>query len=268
MIKLAANLSMMFTELPFMERFGAAAAAGFKGVEYLFPYEEPAERIRAALDEHGLTQVLFNAPPGDWAAGERGIGGHPDRVEECRKGIDQAIEYARALGCANIHLMAGIKPASADHAACLDTLVANLGYVADAAAPHGITIFVEAINSRVDMPGFIVDGSAAALAVIDRVGRDNVLFQYDIYHMQIMEGDLARAIERLLPRIGHIQLADNPGRNEPGTGEINYAWLLPKIDALGYQGWIGCEYRPAGNTVAGLGWATPWLGTGHSGEAA
>ena len=260
MTKLAANLSMMFTELPFMERFGAAAAAGFKGVEYLFPYEEPAESIRATLDEHGLQQVLFNAPAGDWAAGDRGLGGHPGRFEECRKGIDLAIDYARALGSPAVHLMAGIRPADHDLAACRDTLIGNLVYAADAAAPHAIQIFVEAINSRVDMPGYIVDDSAAALEIIDRADRPNIRFQYDIYHMQIMEGDIARAIERLLPRIGHIQLADNPGRNEPGTGEINYAWLLPKIDALGYDGWIGCEYRPAAGTIDGLGWAKPYLG--------
>ena len=259
MTKLAANLTMMFTEMPFLERFAAAAQAGFKGVEYMFPYDHPAEQIRAELDCHGLAQVLFNAPAGDWAAGDRGLGGHPARIHECHRGIDLAIDYARALGCPNIHLMAGLRPAEFDLALCQQTLVDNLVYAADVAAPHGLTIFVEAINSRVDMPGYIVDDSESALAIIDRVGRDNVRFQYDIYHMQIMEGDLARAIERLLPRIGHLQLADNPGRNEPGTGEINYSWLLPKIDALGYDGWIGCEYRPAAGTIAGLGWTKPYL---------
>ncbi len=260
MVKLAANLSMMFTEMPFLDRFAAAAAAGFKGVEYLFPYEEPAARLRAALDAHGLQQILFNAPAGDWGAGERGIGAHPGRVAQCRAGTALAIDYARQLGCPNIHIMAGIRPTDADPAECVETLVGNLVHAADLAAPHSISILVEAINTKVDIPGFVVDSSAAAIAIIDRAGRDNIRFQYDIYHMQIMEGDLARTIERLLPRIGHIQLADNPGRGEPGSGEIAYDWLLPRIDALGYDGWIGCEYRPASGTIEGLGWANAWLG--------
>mgnify|MGYP001600919857 FL=1 len=259
MIRLAANLSMLFQDLPFLERFGAAAKAGFKGVEYIAPYEESAASIRAELDRHGLKQVLFNAATGDWAAGERGLGGNPDRTHDCRKGIDLAIEYARALDCQNIHLMAGYKPATHDLDACLAAMASNLTYAADAAAPHGITILVEAINSRIDMPGYVIDGTAKALDVIERAARKNIAFQYDVYHMQIMEGDLARVIERLLPRIGHIQIADNPGRNEPGSGEINYAWLLPRIEALGYSGWIGCEYRPAAGTLDGLGWARPWL---------
>lgn len=259
MIKLAANLSMMFPDLPFLDRFGAAAAAGFKGVEYLFPYDEPAARIRAELDEHGLEQVLFNTPAGDWAAGDRGTGANPDRVAECREGIDRAVYYAVALGCRQIHLMAGIRPPAHDLETCVETFIGNLQYAADAAAPRGVNILVEAINSRVDMPGYVVDRSAQALDIIGRAGRPNIRFQYDIYHMQIMEGDLARSIERLLGHIAHIQLADNPGRHEPGTGEINYARLLPMIDALGYSGWVGCEYRPAGETVAGLAWASDWL---------
>jgi hydroxypyruvate isomerase len=261
MIKLAANLSMMFQDLPFLDRFGAAAAAGFKGVEYLFPYVEPAARIRDELTKHGLQQVLFNTPAGDWAAGDRGTAGNPDRIAECREGIDLAVEYAAQLKCPQIHLMSGIKPAAHDLKTCLATVVANAQYAADAAAKHGVNVLIEAINSKVDMPGYIVDGSAAALDVIDRAGRENLRFQFDIYHMQIMEGDLARGIERLLPRIAHIQLADNPGRHEPGTGEINYEWLLPQIEALGYSGWIGCEYRPAGATLAGLGWARRYLRT-------
>jgi len=260
MIKLAANLSMMFTEMPFLDRFGAAAAAGFSGVEYLFPYEEAPDRIRAELDRHGLEQILFNTPVGDWAGGDRGAAGDPGRIAECRRGIDLAMNYAVALGCRRIHVMAGIEPAGVSREDCINTLVENLRYAADVARPHGISVLVEPINTKIDIPGYLVNGSNQALAIIDRAGRDNILLQYDIYHMQVMEGDLTRTIEHLARRIGHMQLADHPGRHEPGTGEINYPWLLRRIEALGYDGWIGCEYRPAGGTLAGLGWAEPWLG--------
>lgn len=259
MIRLAANLSMLFQDLPFLERFGAAAKAGFKGVEYIAPYEESAASIRAELDRHGLKQVLFNAATGDWAAGERGLGGNPDRTHDCRKGIDLAIEYARALDCQNIHLMAGYKPATHDLDACLAAMASNLTYAADAAAPHGITILVEAINSKIDMPGYVIDGTAKALDVIERAARKNIAFQYDVYHMQIMEGDLATTIEKNLNLIPHMQLADNPGRHEPGTGEINYPFLFGLVDHLGYHGWIGCEYRPLTTTDAGLKWIRPYV---------
>lgn len=260
MVRLAANLSMMFQDLPFLDRFDAAARAGFMGVEFMFPYDHEAGLIAERAKRCGLDIVLFNLPPGDWAGGERGLGALPDRVEDCRAGARLARDYARTLGCPRLHLMAGKVPVTPEsHQA----LVENLGYAADLLAADGIDVLVEPINTRVDIPGYFYDTTRAALAVIDAVGRANVRLQYDIYHMQIMEGDLARTIERLLPRIGHMQLADNPGRAEPGSGEINYPWLLRRIDQLGYDGWIGCEYRPAGDTLAGLGWAREYLETGE-----
>ena len=256
MVKLAANLSMMFQDLPFLDRFDAAAEAGFSGVEFLFPYDHDAALIAERAQQCGLQVVLFNLPAGDWEGGERGIAALPDRVEEFRAGVAKGLDYARALGCPRLHLMAGKVPASAE---CRAALVANIAHAADLAAADNVEILIEPINTRVDIPGYFYGTSAAALSVIDEAGRANVRLQYDIYHMQIMEGDLARTIERLLPRIGHMQLADNPGRAEPGSGEINYPWLLSRIDALGYAGWIGCEYRPAGDTKAGLGWARDYL---------
>ncbi len=258
MPKLAANLSMMFNEVPFVDRFLAASAAGFKGVEYLHPYSEKPGVIAGLLEEHGLTQVLFNLPPGDWDAGDRGLAGQPDRVAEFRDGVETAIDYAITTGCRRLHAMTGLAPDGVTRTH-LDTLADNVRFLADRAAVHGIDVMIEAINSRVDIPGYIVDSTARALEVLDAVDRSNVRLQYDIYHCQVTEGDLARTIESLLPRIGHMQLADNPGRNEPGTGEINYPWLLNRIDELGYDGWIGCEYRPRNGTVDGLGWARPYL---------
>ena len=258
MVKLAANLSMMFTEVPFTERFALAAQAGFGAVEMMFPYEAPAAELAELLRRHALTIVLFNMPAGDWAGGERGLGALPDRVDEFRTGARKALEYARILGCPRLHLMAG-KPGSGDKAASRQTLVENIRYAADLVAADGIQILLEPINTRVDIPGYFYDSTEAAMDVIREAGAENVRLQYDIYHMQIMEGDLARAIERLLPAIGHIQLADNPGRAEPGTGEINYPWLLDRIDRLGYAGYVGCEYKPAGRTQDGLGWSKPYL---------
>lgn len=259
MTKLAANLTMMFNEHTFLDRFDAAADAGFKAVECIAPYVEPAEVVRERLERRGLSLALFNFPPGNWAAGERGIGADPSRKDEFRRSVDLALEYARATGCKKLHLMAGKLALGADRALWTETLVENLRFAADAVVGEGIEVVVEPINTRVDIPGYFYDTTAAAVAVMDAAGRPNVKLLYDIYHMQIMEGDLARTVERLLPRIGHVQLADNPGRNEPGTGEINYSWLLSRLDALGYGGWIGCEYKPAGDTVAGLGWAKPYL---------
>jgi hydroxypyruvate isomerase len=256
-MKLAANLSLLFAELAFLDRFDAAAEAGFKAVEFLFPYEHPPQAIAAKLEARRLELVLFNLPAGDWAAGERGLGSLPDRVDEFRTGVATALDYARALGCRRLHLMAG-KP-DGDLASARRTLVDNVRFAADVVAPHGVDILLEPINTRIDMPGYFYGTSYAALSIIDEADRPNVKLQYDIYHMQIMEGDLARTIERLLPVIGHIQLADHPGRGEPGTGEINYPWLLRRIEALGYQGHVGCEYRPVGTTAAGLGWAREHL---------
>jgi hydroxypyruvate isomerase len=259
MTKLAANLSMMFQDRPFLERFDAAADAGFKGVEYLFPYEAPAEAIRERLDARGLKQVLFNTPAGNWTGGERGLAALPDRIDDFRTGVEQALTYARATGCKQLHVMAGIPSASGDKAEIVETFDANVAFAAQAVAGDWIDIIIEPINTRVDIPGYFLNGTAQAVEILDRLALPNVRLMFDIYHMQIMEGDLARSIERLLPRIGHIQLADNPGRNEPGTGEINYPWLLNHIDGLGYDGWVGCEYRPKGDTAAGLGWAGTYL---------
>lgn len=259
MTRLAANLTMLFTDLPFLERIDAAAAAGFKAIECVEPYVAPATEVAERLQRHGLTAALFNMPPGNWAAGDRGYGADPARVDEFRNSIDVALEYARATGCKTLHLMAGKIAADADRAACTRTLIDNIRLAADAVSADGITLVLEPINTKIDIPGYFYATTASALEIIDAVDRPNVKLLYDIYHMQIMEGDIARTIERLLPLIGHIQLADNPGRNEPGTGEISYPWLLERLEALGYDGWIGCEYKPAGDTAAGLGWAKPYL---------
>ncbi|GHE21620.1 hydroxypyruvate isomerase [Halomonas urumqiensis] len=253
MPKFAANLSMLFTEVDFLDRFKAAADAGFKGVEYLFPYDYPASDIKARLDEHGLTQVLHNLPAGDWGAGERGIACHPDRVEEFRAGVEQAIDYATTLGCRQVNCLAGIQPEGVSDDEARKTLVDNLRFAAEKLEAAGILLIAEPINTR-DIPGFFLNRTEQALALFDEVGSNNLKLQYDIYHMQIMEGDLAPTIEKHFDRIAHVQLADNPGRHEPGTGEINYPFLFGHLDRLGYQGWIGCEYKPAGSTQEGLGW--------------
>ncbi|WP_380879503.1 hydroxypyruvate isomerase [Sphingomonas sp. DBB INV C78] len=256
LIRLAANLSLMFTDRPFLERFAAAAAAGFTGVEFMFPYAFPAAEVAARAEACGLPIILFNIPAGDWDAGERGIAALPDRIEEQRRGVSTGLDYARILQCRQLHLMAGKAPVDDLHAG---VLLDNLVYAADLAATHAVDILVEPINTRVDIPGYFLSHSRQAADLVAACGRSNVRLQYDVYHMQIMEGDLARHVEALLPIIGHMQLADNPGRAEPGTGEINYTWLLRHIDALGYAGWIGCEYRPLGDTGEGLAWARPYL---------
>lgn len=253
MPKFAANLSMLFTEEAFLDRFAAAAAAGFRGVEYLFPYEFEAAAIKQRLDDHGLTQVLFNLPAGDWGAGERGIACHPDRVEEFRAGVDQAIEYARVLGNTQVNCLAGIKPQGVSDDEARQTLVGNLRFAAEKLEAAGILLIAEPINTR-DIPGFFLNRTAQALAIFDEVGSDNLKLQYDIYHMQIMEGDLAPTIEKHLERIAHVQVADNPGRHEPGTGEIHYPFLFAHLDRLGYTGWVGAEYKPRAGTQEGLGW--------------
>ncbi len=253
MPKFAANLSMLFTEVDFLDRFQAAAEAGFKGVEYLFPYDFEAAEIKRRLDDNGLTQVLFNLPAGDWAAGERGIACHPDRIAEFREGVERAIAYARVLGNTQVNCLAGIKPEGVSDAEARQTLVENLRYAADKLADAGILLIAEPINTR-DIPGFFLNRTEQALQVFDEVASDNLKLQYDIYHMQIMEGDLAPTIETHFDRIAHVQIADNPGRHEPGTGEINYPFLFAHLDRLGYQGWIGAEYKPAGRTQEGLGW--------------
>lgn len=255
MPKFAANLSMLFTELPFPERFTAAAEAGFPGVEYLFPYALSKEEIADLLRSNNLTQVLFNLPAGNWEAGERGIACHPDRVTEFQDGVGKAIDYAKALGCKQVNCLAGIAPKGADTAIAHRTLADNLKFAASKLKEAGILLIAEPINTY-DIPGFFLNRSAQAIALFDEVGSDNLKLQYDIYHMQRMEGELAKTMERLLPRIAHIQLADNPGRNEPGTGEINYPFLFEFLDRIGYTGWIGCEYKPLTTTGAGLSWMT------------
>ena len=258
MASLAANLTMLFGDVDFLERFEAAANAGFRGVEFLFPYGYDAQVLGSRLREHGLVQVLHNLPAGNWSGGERGIACLPERTEEFKVGVEQAIEYAGALGCERVNCLAGILPPGADPAAARETFVRNLGYAAARMKAAGIALLIEPINTK-DIPGFFLSGTAQAIAIMDAVGSDNLWLQYDIYHMQIMEGDVAQAIPRLLPRIKHMQLADVPGRHEPGTGSIDYGSLLPAIDRIGYTGWIGCEYVPAAGTAAGLGWAAPYL---------
>ncbi|MBV2180543.1 MAG: hydroxypyruvate isomerase [Castellaniella sp.] len=253
MPKFAANLSMLFTEVDFPDRFEAAAKAGFKGVEYLFPYAYAKEDLAQRLKDNGLVQVLHNLPAGNWDAGERGIACHPDRIGEFKQGVAKAIEYAQALNCPQVNCLAGKIPAGVDHATAHRTFVENLRYAAAELKRAGIRLVMEPINTF-DIPGFFLSRTDQALAIIEEVGSDNLRIQYDIYHMQRMEGELANTIRTHLKSIGHIQLADNPGRNEPGTGEINYPWLFRHIDKVGYTGWIGCEYKPAARTEDGLGW--------------
>lgn len=253
MPRFAANLTMLFTEVPFMERFTAARAAGFDAVEYLFPYAYAKDELAKALKKNNLVQVLHNVPAGNWDAGDRGVASDPARVAEFRDGIPRAIEYATALGCPQVNCLAGKVPAGVSAETARATLIANLQYAAPLLQAAGIRLLIEPIN-HFDIPGFFLTRTDQALAVIDDVGSDNLFVQYDIYHAQRMEGELSLTMKNNLAKIGHIQLADNPGRNEPGTGEINYAWLFKHIDAIGYTGWIGCEYKPKTTTAAGLGW--------------
>ncbi|GAB4359104.1 MAG: hydroxypyruvate isomerase [Gammaproteobacteria bacterium] len=258
MPRFAANLTMLFTEVEFLDRFALAAAAGFKGVEYLFPYDYPSRVLVERLNEFGLQQVLHNLPAGEWERGERGIACLPDRREEFRQGVEQAIEYARALGCPRLNCLAGIRPDGLDEEEARATFIENLRYAAGRLAEHDLQLLIEPINTQ-DIPGFFLCHTAQAMEIIRAVGVENLALQYDIYHMQIMEGNLAQTIERLLPHIGHMQLADNPGRHEPGSGEIHYPFLFRHLDAIGYSGWIGCEYNPLNDTQSGLGWVQPYL---------
>lgn len=259
MPKLAANLTMTFGEVPFLDRFAAAARAGFRAVEYLFPYEYDAAVLKAHLHEHRLTQVLHNLPAGDWAAGERGIACLPDRTAEFKAGVDQAIAYATALECERVNCLAGILPAAVSPADALRTFTGNVAYAAGRLKAAGIQLLIEPINTT-DIPGFFLTSTRQAIDVIEAVGSDNVFVQFDIYHMTIMKEDVRDMIARHLPRIAHMQLADVPGRHEPGTGAIDYGALLPFIDRAGYAGWIGCEYKPEADTVSGLAWASQYLG--------
>ncbi|MBE7418779.1 MAG: hydroxypyruvate isomerase [Ideonella sp.] len=253
MPKFAANLTMLFNEVPFLERFALARKAGFDAVEFLFPYAFAASEIRRRLDDNGLKLVLHNLPAGNWDAGERGIACLPDRSDEFRSGVAQAIEYAQALGVGQLNCLVGKAPAGVDDATLRKTLVANLLYAAGQFDRAGLKLLVEPIN-RYDIPGFYLNRSDQTLQLLDEVGAANAFLQYDIYHMQRSEGELAATMQKHLARIAHIQLADNPGRNEPGSGEIHYAFLFAHLDRIGYSGWIGCEYKPATTTEAGLGW--------------
>ena len=253
MPRFAANLTMLFTELPFLERFDAAARAGFQAVEFLFPYAFEANDIKARLDANGLQLVLHNLPAGDWDAGDRGIACHPDRVEEFRAGVERAIAYAQTLGVKQLNCLVGKAPAGVPDSVLRETLVANLRHAASRLKAAGLRLLVEPINNY-DIPGFYLSRTQQALDLLDEVGADNAFVQYDIYHAQRTEGELAATLQKHLARIGHVQLADNPGRNEPGTGEINYAFLFRHLDRIGYDGWVGCEYKPASTTEAGLGW--------------
>ena len=253
MPQFAANLTMLFNEVPFLDRFELAAKAGFKAVEFLFPYAYKAEDIKQKLDAHQLKLVLHNLPAGNWDAGDRGMACDPQRVDEFKAGVPLAMAYAVALGVKQLNCLAGKVPAGVSESALRSTLVSNLKFAAAAFQTEGLRLLVEPIN-HFDIPGFYLNRTAQAVALLDEVSAANAFVQYDIYHAQRMEGELAATVEKYLPRIGHIQLADNPGRREPGTGEINYPFLFAHLDRIGYAGWIGCEYRPTTTTEAGLHW--------------
>jgi hydroxypyruvate isomerase len=253
MPRFAANLTMLFNEIDFLARFEAAAKAGFRGVEYLFPYAYPKEALAGQLSRHGLTQVLHNLPAGDWAQGERGIASLPGREDEFRGGVGEALGYAKALGCSRLNCLVGVPPKEADPAKARRTLIENLRFAARELERAQVKLLVEPINTF-DIPGFFLTRTDETLKLFDEVGERNLWLQYDIYHMQRMEGELAATLAKHLPRIAHVQIADNPGRNEPGTGEINYDFLFRHLDDIGYDGWIGCEYKPKTTTLEGLGW--------------
>jgi hydroxypyruvate isomerase len=273
MPRFSANLSMLYTEVPFLDRFERAARSGFTAVEVQFPYAFDAREIRSRLDDLGLVMVLHNLPAGDWAAGDRGIACQPERSAEFRDGVDRAIDYAQALGVSQLNCLAGISPKGVEQPAIAtqhlmlkqmepcgtaqspahDTMVSNLAFAAAALKRHGLRLLIEPVNTF-DVPGFFISRTQQAIDLIDECGADNVFVQFDVYHAQRMEGELAATLQRHLARIGHVQIADNPGRHEPGTGEINFAFLFAHLDRIGYAGWVGCEYMPANGTEAGLGW--------------
>jgi hydroxypyruvate isomerase len=253
MLRFAANLTLLFKEQPFVDRFSAASRAGFSAVEFLFPYEFPADELANRLAEESLHQVLFNFPPGNWDAGERGVAALPGRQSEFLESMEQALEYARALKCPTLHVMAGIPIGGTSQDEALEVYIENLRLACDAASYQAITIVIEPLNTR-EVPGYLFSRSDQAGQIIDKVGRDNIGLQLDLYHCQIMEGDLETRIRDLANVIRHIQIAGVPARNEPDTGEINYPHLFKIIDDIGYDGWVGCEYNPRGSTTQGLGW--------------
>ena len=253
MPRFAANLSMLYNEVPFLERFAAAAADGFEAVEFLFPYDYPPEVIAARLADNGLVQALFNLPTGDWSAGERGMACHPGREAQFAQSVQTALTYAIACGCRQVHAMAGLMPAGVTPAQARATYVSNLRVAAQVLAPHGITLLIEPINTR-NMPGYFLNFQQQAHDVVSDVGQANLKVQMDFYHCQVMEGDLARRLQKHIAGVGHVQIAGVPDRHEPDSGEVAYGYLLDQLDALGYAGWVGCEYVPAGGTSSGLGW--------------
>jgi hydroxypyruvate isomerase len=253
MTKFAANLSMLFTEVDFLDRFELAAKFGFQAVEFLFPYAWPAEVVAERLATNNLTLVLHNLPAGNWDAGERGIACLPDRVDEFRAGVHKAVQYAQTLGVKQLNCLAGKAPPDVAPERLKQTFIDNLQFAAQVLNAASLKLLIEPINTF-DIPGFYLNRTAQALEILEEVGHDNVYVQYDLYHAQRMEGELAATVEKHLARIAHIQLADNPGRHEPGTGEMNYAFLFAHLKRIGYTGWIGCEYKPATTTQAGLDW--------------
>ena len=258
MPRLAANLTMLFTEVPFLERFGRAARAGFKGVEFLFPYDHPPQAVAEAAKSHGLEVALFNLPPGDWDGGERGFASLPGREADFEASLETALPYLKALEARRLHVMAGVPPAAADPKACRETYVRNLRKAAAFLAPHGVDAVIEPVNRR-DMPGFFLERQEEAVALLDEIGAPNTGLQMDFYHCQIVQGDLTVNLRRHFARIRHIQISAVPERHEPDTGEIDYTHILAELDRLGYDGWVGCEYKPKGSTEDGLGWARPYL---------
>lgn len=257
MPRFAANLSMLFPERLFLDRFACAARDGFKAVEFLFPYDWAAADLANRLADHGLTQVLFNLPPGDWERGDRGFSCLPERVAEFRESVELALEYASALDCKRLHIMAGMATDRADRDALHATYVENLRHAADRAATQGVTVLIEPLNPH-DVPGYFLDGVPRALEVIAAVDRPNLKLQADIYHLQRTQGELASTLSAHIDIIGHVQIADTPGRHEPGTGEINYPFVFATLDKLGYEGWVGCEYVPSGATGSASDWMTTW----------
>lgn len=258
MTRIAANLSMLFTDAPFLDRFDRAAAAGFEAVEFLFPYDHPIETVKECLTRNGLVLTLINAPAGDWVAGERGFAARPSKRTEFRASIEKAVEYATGLGCPRIHVMSGITADEPDPAACERVWTQNMREAADMAGAAGLAISVEPLNSR-DVPGYFLEHQDSTLALIDGLGRRNVLLQFDVYHTQIMDGDIIRRIERLKGAYGHVQIAGVPDRHEPDTGELNYPEIFAAFDRAGFTGHLGCEYNPRSRTEDGLGWASPYL---------
>jgi len=258
MPRLAANLTYLFTEAPLLDRFEAAAKVGFRGVEYQFPYADDRQALAGRLREHGLDMVLMNLPPGDLQAGDAGIACDPKRMQEFRHGVEEGIDLAQTLGCPQLNCLAGIAPPGVAPGRLFDTLVENLGFAAERFASAGLRLLIEPINTR-DRPGFYLSRSTQAMEIIDAVGADNLFLQFDVYHTQVMQGDIVRNFQAHRERIRHVQIADNPGRHEPGTGELNFPFILAALDGMGYEGWVSCEYAPSTSTEESLGWARGYL---------